>query len=148
MLYHEYMHVTMMGHTKPIPDFQELLPSTGHEKVTVYGASRASELAHLNYPKNAVNTNVRLNADNYAYLAINYLVRKSWGAKRDPFNFLDKNPPLLPTFRRRDIAARQKSGSDEKWPRNCLWNDDPTKVKCTPIRMDYSEYVADLGVLR
>jgi hypothetical protein len=112
VLYHEYFHVAMMGHNDRIPDFKSILPSTNGKEVTVYGAGPASELAHLHYrPGEAVNLDVYLNADNYAWLATNVWVRNRWGSKDDPFNYLDKIQPGLPSFRKRDVETRQLDGS-------------------------------------
>jgi hypothetical protein len=156
------MHVQMLGHTQYIDEFEAVISDSNGKKIQIYGASVASQFAHLNYPKEAVNEDVFLNADNYAYLAINYHARARWPGALDPFNFLDNNEPILPQFRRRsnrrDLQGRQTGDSIivneanddlpiQKWPRNCVWDADPMKVKCEPIRMDYTEYVADLGVL-
>ncbi|KAI5364675.1 Putative cytochrome P450, metallopeptidase, catalytic domain superfamily [Septoria linicola] len=92
ILYHEYMHVHWYGHSKIIVDVADSVVPGETSGSLIYGATSTSQYARKYYGTNAnssVNPMVGINADNYAWYATNYILRKAWGAGSDPLKYLD-----------------------------------------------------------
>ncbi|KAF2214413.1 hypothetical protein CERZMDRAFT_83116 [Cercospora zeae-maydis SCOH1-5] len=168
ILYHEYMHVKWFGHPYKIVDLTESLLVTDDFDQLIYGANACSAFARKLYAKEAnssVNPLTGINADNYAWYATNKILREAWGAKDDPFNYLDRDdyPQLSSPKRRRSAqaaepeilarslmnVARDDADQNEaiedlqKWPRNCIWTLEEEDNMCELLRDDYDDWVAE-----